>query len=95
MLVYKAGQVVSAKQYEEKAWEMPDDQNPGKTRKGISRFSDVTVISIDGSVGVIRMKGENVDEVKAKVAKLTVGKPAEIQIKAMKSNSRGVMVLEA
>jgi hypothetical protein len=95
MLVYKAAQVVAAQPYEEKGWEMPDDQNPGKMRSGISRFCDVTVISTNGSVASVRMKGKTADEVKAKVAKLTIGKPAEIVITAMKTGARGVLVLEA
>lgn len=95
MLVFKAAQVVASQAYQEKDWEMPDDQNPGKMRSGTSRFCDVTCISTNGSVAAIRIKGKTVDEVKAKVAKLTVGKPAEIEITGLKSNQRGVLVLES
>lgn len=97
MLVYKALQVVATSEMtHDKPWEMVDEKT-GQKRTGVSNFCDVTVLSSGGGVAVIRLKGKNIDEVKAKLSKLTVGKPAEIQITGMdaKQNSRGVLVLNA
>lgn len=93
MLVYKAVQVVAAQPIVTKDWEMNGDD--GKPRKGTSIYSDVTVLGNAGAVAVIRMKGKNEDEVKAKVARLTIGKPAEIEVKGMESGARGILVLNA
>jgi len=93
MLVYKAAQVIAAQQLTNKPYSFKDDK--GAQREGNSIYSDVTVISLTGSVAVIRMKGKTEDEVKHKVAKLTVGKPAEIEIRGMEDSARGVMVLNA
>jgi len=41
------------------------------------------------------MKGKSEDEVKQKVSRLTIGKPAEIEIKGMESSTRGVLILNA
>ena len=94
MLVYKAAQVLASQPYVEKPWDMADDADPTKRRTGVSKYSDVTVISPNGSVATIRLKGKDENEVKLKVSKLTLGKPAEIEVKAIKSSTRGVLVLE-
>lgn len=93
MLVFKAGQVIIAQNLVNKPYSFKDDK--GAVREGTSIYSDVTVISTNGSVAVIRMKGKTDDEVRAKVAKLTPGKPAEIEIKGMEDSARGVLVLNA
>jgi hypothetical protein len=93
MLVYKAQQVISAQAIVSRDWEMPG--KPGESnRKGTSIYSDLTVIGQDGSVAVIRVKGKSEDEVKAKIAKLTPGKPAEIIIRP-DEQTRGVSMLTA
>ena len=95
MLVYKAAQVVASSNLViGKEWEMKDDKT-GQMRTGESNYCDVTVISTGGGVGVIRLKGKDEAEVKAKVARLTIGKPAEIEIKGMQSSTRGVLILNA
>ncbi len=94
MLVYKAAQVVSSGSFVSKPWEMPDDKDPKKTRSGVSNFVDVTVMGVSGGVATIRLKGRDEKEVTAKVAKLTIGKPAEIPVAKIVSNARGVMSLE-
>lgn len=93
MLVYKAAQVVAAQPIVTKDWEMNGDD--GKPRKGTSIYSDVTVLGAAGAVAVVRFKGKSEEDVKAKVGKLTVGKPAEIEIKGMETAARGVLVLNA
>jgi hypothetical protein len=94
MLVYKASQVVAAQAIQSKAYSFKDER--GAQRDGTSIYSDVTVLSIDGSVAVIRLKGKSEDEVKAKVSKLTIGKPAEIPIRAIEDSARGgVLILNA
>jgi hypothetical protein len=95
MLVYKAAQVIASGTYVSKPWEMPDEQNIGQTRRGISNYVDVTCLGQDGGVAVVRLKGKDEAEVKAKVAKLTIGKPAEIPVKDVADNARGVLVLNA
>lgn len=93
MLVYKAAQVVAAQPVISKDWEMNGED--GKPRKGTSIYSDVTVLGATGAVAVIRFKGKTEDDVKARVGKLTIGKPAEIEIKGMETAARGVLVLNA
>ncbi|MBI2517108.1 MAG: hypothetical protein HYV95_09350 [Opitutae bacterium] len=93
MLVYKAQQVIAASAVNNKPYEFSDDK--GVKKSGTSIYSDVTVLGSDGSVAVIRLKGKSEDEVKAKVGKLAVGKAAEIQIKDVADNARGVLVLNA
>ena len=96
MYVYKAQQVIAhALPVVNKPWEMPDERNPGKVRTGVSNYQDVTVLSVNGSVAVIRLKGKTEEEFKAKVAKLPIGKPAEIVFVAIKKNAAGVTLLEA
>jgi hypothetical protein len=93
-LVYKAAQVVATtNRVENKPWSMKGDD--GKDISGVSNYVDVTVISTDGGVGVIRLKGKDQAEVNAKLAKLTIGKPAEIAIKGMEDSTRGVLILNA
>ena len=93
MLVYKAAQVVNASKIENKPYAFKDDA--GKDRSGTSIYSDMTVLGSAGGVAVIRLKGKTEDEVKAKVATYTVGKPADIQIRDIAENARGVLVLNA
>lgn len=93
MLVYKAQQVIASQPYQEKPYSFTDDA--GKQRSGESKFADVTVLSVNGSVAVVRFKGKTKEEVVAKVGKLTIGKPAEIEIKGMEDSARGVLVLNA
>lgn len=94
MLVYKAIQVVAAQPIVSKDWEMTGED--GKPFSGTSIYSDVTVLGAAGAVAVIRVKGKTEDEVKVKVAKLTPGKPAEIEIKGMEKSARGgVLILNA
>lgn len=93
MLLYKAQSVINAQPIITKPYSFKDDK--GAQRDGSSIYSDVTVISISGAVAVIRMKGKSEDEVKQKVSRLTIGKPAEIEIKGMESSTRGVLILNA
>ncbi len=94
MLVYKAAQVIASLPFVSKPYEFKDDK--GEMRRGVSNFCDVTCLSVDGSVAVIRFKGKDEGEVKAKVAKLTLGKPCDISpIKGMEDSARGVQILNA
>lgn len=92
MLVYKAAQVVSASPIEKRDYSFKG--NSGDTIAGTSIASRVTVIGQDGQVAVIKVKGKTEDDVKAKLAKLTPGKPAEIVIRPDNQES-GVAVLTA
>lgn len=93
MLVYKAAQVVASQPYHERPYKFKNDA--GEMVEGVSKYSDVTVLGTGGAVAVIRFKGKTPEEVTAKVAKLTIGKAAEIPILGMEDSARGVMVLNA
>lgn len=71
------------------------DEKTGKERTGKSNYCDITVLGQKGTVAVVRLKGKDEDEVKGKVAKLAIGKPAEIEITGMGETVRGVQVLNA
>ena len=93
MLVFKASQIVAiAPPVLGKPWEMTGDD--GKPRSGISNYAEVTALSANGGVGVIRLKGRDEADVKRKTAPLTVGKPAEIVITRMRDSKAGVVILE-
>jgi hypothetical protein len=92
MLVFKAQQVIAATAVANKPYSFEDER--GKTKSGNSIYSDVTVLSSNGSVAVIRIKGKTEEEVKSKVAKLAVGKAAEVEIRPDES-TRGVCILNA
>lgn len=92
MLVFKASQVIAATAITTKPWAFKDER--GADKAGTSIYSDVTVLSSNGSVAVIRIKGKTEDEVKQKVARLAVGKSAEIEIRPDES-TRGVCLLNA
>lgn len=101
MLVYKAQQIIAAQPIVEKPYDIPA-RNGQPANSGVSVFSDVTALSANGTVAVIRFKAApnanmavRHDEVKAKVAKLTPGKPAEIEIRDVEDGARGVLVLNA
>jgi len=91
--VYKAAQVIASQPFVSKPYEFTDEK--GAVKRGESKYSDVTVLSGTGAVAVIRFKGKTQEEVVAKVGKLTMGKPAEIEIKGMEDSARGVLVLNA
>lgn len=93
MLVFKAQQVIAASAVTNKPYEFSDEK--GQKKSGTSIYSDVTVLGTDGSVAVIRLKAKTEDEVKQRVGKLAVGKSAEIPIRGVESNTRGVFVLNA
>lgn len=92
MLVFKAQQVVASGSFVSRPWEMEDDK--GKERSGVSNYVEVTCLGLDGKVAVIRLTGKDEAEVKTKVAKLTIGKPAEITVTDIKARTGGVMVLK-
>jgi len=94
MLVYQALQIVSATNPESKDWEMKDEKT-GQMRKGISTSSDVTCIGKDGKVAVVKFKGKDLDEVKAKIVKLTLGKAADIVIVKAEPGRGGVLYMTA
>ena len=73
MLMYKAVQVVAVTKLEPKAWKMDG-------REGTTHTAKMAVIGGAADVASITLKAKTADELNAKVAKYTVGKPAEIQI---------------
>lgn len=103
MLTFKASQLVNASSIVEKPYDMTSTGG----QKGISVFSDLTVISTNGSVAIIRLKAparrdgyditmpERHKYVKEKLAAWPLGKPVEIPITGMEDGARGVMILNA
>jgi len=73
MLMYKAMQVVAVTKNEPKPWKM-------EGREGVNHSAKMAVIGTAADVASITLKAKTADELTAKVAKYTVGKPAEIQI---------------
>ena len=75
MLVYKALQIVSVSEPEFKDGLLPDGKTPWN-----NVTSHVTALGIKGGVAVIAVKRKKLDELKAFIATLVIGKPAEIPI---------------
>lgn len=73
MLVFKAQSVIAATQEEPKEWSM-------NGRSGTTHSARLAVVGPKANVAEIRLKAKTADELKAKVAKYTIGKPAEIEI---------------
>jgi len=73
MLVYKAQLVVSATMEEPKDWAM-------NGRTGTTHAARLAVVGQKSDTANIRLKAKSAEELKSKVAKYTVGKPAEIEI---------------
>jgi hypothetical protein len=73
MLVYKCQQVIAATPEEARDWEMG-----GKT--GTTHSARLAVLSVSGSVAEIRAKAKSAEELKAKLARYPVGKPAEVVV---------------
>jgi len=73
-LVYNAAQVVACTKQEPKPWEMGG-------RKGVSHTAKLAVLSPTGEVANITLKAKEEKELVEKVAKFTLGKPAQIPIK--------------
>lgn len=73
MLVYKAQQVVACVKEEPKPWKM-------EGREGVTHSAKLAVIGVNAEAASIRLKAKSADELAAKVAKYTVGKPAEIAV---------------
>lgn len=101
MLIYKASQIVAIQPITEKPYSIPA-RNGSPATSGTSVFTEVTCTSSNGTVAVIRLKAaqhpdmaKRHEEIKNKVARLTIGKPAEIEIKSMEEGARGVLVLNA
>lgn len=74
MLVYKAAQVVACVKEDPKPWEM-------NGRKGVSHTAKLAVVSASGDVASIKLKSDSAEKLTEKVAKFTIGKPADIAIK--------------
>ena len=73
MIVFKAAQVLKTVINEPKPWEMGE-------RKGVTHSAKVAVFGELGDADTIVLKAKTEDELKAKLAKYPVGKPAEIRI---------------
>lgn len=73
MLVYKARQVIVATRNEPKEWEM-------NGRKGTSHTATIAVLGEDMRVSNLKIKGQSVDDLNAKVAALTIGKPYDFRV---------------
>lgn len=78
MLVYKAAGVVACVAQEPKSWSMKDKD--GKELQGTNHLAKLAVFGALGDVASITLKAKTAEELKAKMAKYTIGKPAEIPI---------------
>jgi hypothetical protein len=95
MLIVKAAQVLTASApVIGKSWEMDDERNPGKKRAGVSNYCDLTVLGADSKVYVVRLRGKDAAEVTSKLARYTLGKPAEIPVVSAENRQRRRDVLQ-
>lgn len=78
MLVYKAAQVVACVGQDPKPWTMRDKE--GKELSGVNHTAKLAVFGVGADVATIILKCRTADELKAKMAKYTIGKPADIPI---------------
>ena len=74
MLVYKAKQVIAVTLRDPKDWEM-------NGRKGTTHSAVLCVLGGDGNAENITLKAKTSEELKAKVAKFELAKPADVPIK--------------
>lgn len=74
MLVYKAAQVIACTRLEPKTWSM-NGQN------GTTHSAKMAVLGVDGTAENITLKAKTAEELNAKVAKYTLGKPGDVPIR--------------
>lgn len=73
MLTYKAAQVVACAKNEPKPWEF-------QGKSGVSHSAKLACLGTDGGAVSITLKAKTDEELSKKIAKLPVGKPAEIPV---------------
>lgn len=73
MLTYKCAQVIAATPEEARDWEM-------NGKSGTTHSARLAVLSTSGAVAEIRVKAKTPEELKAKLSKYPIGKPAEVAI---------------
>jgi hypothetical protein len=82
-IVYKAQQVLGCTKEPPKPWEMEDERKKGVMRSGVTHKAFLACYGILGDVQNIMIKAKTAEELTAKVARFTVGKPAEIPVIAL------------
>lgn len=78
MLMYKAMQVVACVAQEPKPWSLKGKD--GKDLSGVNHSAKLAVFGADASATSILLKAKTDEELRRKMAKYTIGKPAEIPI---------------
>jgi hypothetical protein len=73
MLVYKAQQVVGVLTHEPKPWDF-------QGKSGVTHSASLSLFGLNGDAVSIVVKAKTADELKAKLAKFPVGKPAEVPV---------------
>lgn len=73
MLIYKAAQVIGVVKQEPKPWKMGD-------RSGVTFTAKMACVGAGMDTQCIVLKAKTAEELVAKVAKYTLGKPAEVPV---------------
>jgi len=73
MLVFKAAQIIVATREEPKDWDMGG-------KKGTTHPATLCCLGFDGKASNIKIKAKTEDELNAKIAQLTIGKPYDLPI---------------
>ena len=73
MLMFKAQQVIGCTRDEPKPWTM-------EGRSGTTHSARLALYGSTGEVAEIKLKAKTAEELTSKVAKYTIGKPAEVPL---------------